>query len=72
MRPHGTSYAEHDLASAGFGPVTDDGYGVSYMIAGEEKLFFHISSLKSSHVTDSKRYARNIVDALHDMRRLFQ
>ena len=40
-------------AGGGFGPVADDGYGVSYIIAGEDTLFFHISSKKSSPVTVS-------------------
>ena len=35
-------------AGGGFGPVADDGYGVSYIIAGEDIVFFHVSSKKSS------------------------
>lgn len=35
----------------GFGPVADDGYGVSYIIAGEELIFFHISSKRTCHLT---------------------
>ena len=31
--------------------VADDGYGVSYIIAGEDVIFFHISSKKSCPVT---------------------
>lgn len=27
----------------GFGPVADDGYGVSYMVAKEDETFFHVS-----------------------------
>ena len=53
--PHGQTtkldLAKHpDCLSAGggFGPVADDGYGVSYIIAGEDLIFFHISSKKSS------------------------
>lgn len=38
-------------AGGGFGPVADDGYGVSYIIAGENLIFFHISAKKSSGVT---------------------
>ena len=41
-------------AGGGFGPVADDGYGVSYIIAGEDYLFFHVSSKKSSDVTVSQ------------------
>jgi len=38
-------------AGGGFGPVADDGYGVSYIIAGEDLVFFHISSKRSSSET---------------------
>lgn len=30
-------------AGGGFGPVADDGYGVSYIITGEDCIFFHVS-----------------------------
>lgn len=49
--PHGQTskmdlknHPECISAGGGFGPVADDGYGVSYIIAGEDLLFFHISS----------------------------
>jgi hypothetical protein len=35
----------------GFGPVTDDGYGVSYIIASDELVFFHVASKHSSKAT---------------------
>lgn len=38
-------------AGGGFGPVADDGYGVSYIIAGEDLLFFHISSKRGCDKT---------------------
>ncbi|XP_077976596.1 carnitine O-palmitoyltransferase 1, muscle isoform-like isoform X1 [Styela clava] len=37
----------------GFGPVADDGYGVSYIICHENTIMFHISSKVSSHETVS-------------------
>lgn len=40
-------------AGGGFGPVADDGYGVSYIIAGENLIFFHISNKMSSKQTVS-------------------
>lgn len=40
-------------AGGGFGPVADDGYGVSYIVAGEDLLFFHVSNKKSSSKTVS-------------------
>lgn len=55
----------------GFGPVTDDGYGVSYMIAGESRLFFHVSSKNSCKTTDSKRFSNRVMEALRDLKHLF-
>lgn len=45
-------------AGGGFGPVADRGYGVSYIIAGENQISFHISSKKSADntVRSSKLY----------------
>uniref|UniRef100_A0A023GNS8 carnitine O-palmitoyltransferase n=1 Tax=Amblyomma triste TaxID=251400 RepID=A0A023GNS8_AMBTT len=59
-------------AGGGFGPVADDGYGVSYLIAGEDHLFFHVSSKRSSPETDSLRFAKHIEQSLKDMRALFE
>ncbi|CAF2342078.1 unnamed protein product [Rotaria sp. Silwood2] len=55
----------------GFGPVAADGYGVSYIIATEDLIYFHISSNKSSPETDSKRFGKGIRQAMEDMRVLF-
>lgn len=58
--PHGQTskmdlnkHPECISAGGGFGPVADDGYGVSYIIAGEDLLFFHISSKNSCSTTVS-------------------
>jgi len=59
-------------AGGGFGPVADDGYGVSYIIAGEDTIFFHISSKRSCCETDSQRFGRTISRAMMDMRSLFE
>lgn len=76
--PHGQAnlidfrkHPECISAGGGFGPVADDGYGVSYIVAGEETIFFHISSKKSSPETDSDRFANSLKEALHDMKALF-
>ena len=55
----------------GFGPVADDGYGVSYMIAGESKVFFHVSSKRAASNTSSVRFAHAIATALDDIKALF-
>jgi len=62
---------EYVSAGGGFGPVADDGYGVSYIIAGEDTIFFHISSKRSSPETDSSRFAQTLRQALNDMRSIF-
>lgn len=38
-------------AGGGFGPVDDNGYGVSYIVVGEDILSFHISSKRSASNT---------------------
>jgi hypothetical protein len=57
--------------SGGFGPVASDGYGVSYMIAGEHNLFFHVSAKRTAGITDSARFTAHIHQALRDIRALF-
>lgn len=54
----------------GFGPVADDGYGVSYIIAGEDTIFFHISSKKSCPTTDSSLFGKEVYKALGDIKTL--
>lgn len=44
-------YPEFISGGGGFGPVADDGYGVSYIFASEDVIFFHISSKKSCPTT---------------------
>ncbi|UIZ23560.1 hypothetical protein KXD40_007671 [Peronospora effusa] len=55
----------------GFGPVAEDGYGVSYMIAGENMLGFHISSKKACPSTSSDKFADDIEQALADLKSLW-
>lgn len=55
----------------GFGPVVDDGYGVSYFMNGENKIFFHISSSKKAAHTDPSKFASEIEKAMEEMRSLF-
>lgn len=65
-------YPNHLGAGGGFGPVADDGYGVSYMIAGENTIFFHVSSKFSSSETNAQRFGNHIRQALLDLADLFQ
>ncbi|XP_049885922.1 carnitine O-palmitoyltransferase 1, liver isoform [Pectinophora gossypiella] len=58
-------------AGGGFGPVADDGYGVSYIIVGEETIFFHVSSKKSCPITSSSNFVKQIEGSLKDVQDLF-
>ncbi|KAM9783830.1 carnitine O-palmitoyltransferase 1, liver isoform isoform X1 [Syngnathus typhle] len=54
----------------GFGPVADDGYGVSYIIVGEDMINFHVSSKHSFKETDSHRFGAQIKKAMQDIMRV--
>lgn len=55
----------------GFGPVSDEGYGISYMFAGDNRLFFHISSKHSTSATNSKQFMDRLCESFADMKKLF-
>lgn len=55
----------------GFGPVSDKGYGVAYVIMNDTLTCFHVSSKRSCGATDSKRYMDNVFWALSEMKRVF-
>ncbi|KAK3853986.1 hypothetical protein Pcinc_039499, partial [Petrolisthes cinctipes] len=55
----------------GFGPVSDDGYGVSYMLPTEYNMFFHVSSKRSCSTTDSRKFADLLFKSMDDIRLLF-
>lgn len=65
-------HPEYISAGGGFGPVADEGYGVSYIVAGENHVFFHISSKCSSSATDSLRFGKHIIQALKDIRSMHE
>lgn len=51
--------------------MTKDGYGVSYIIQGENVILFHVSAFKSSPDTDAQRFALLIQKSLRDIKDLF-
>uniref|UniRef100_A0A8D3CZD5 Carnitine O-palmitoyltransferase 1, muscle isoform n=1 Tax=Scophthalmus maximus TaxID=52904 RepID=A0A8D3CZD5_SCOMX len=67
-----TKFPKYVGAGGGFGPVADDGYGVSYIIVGENLITFHISCKFSSADTDSCRFSQNIQKAMLDIQGLFK
>ncbi|KAM7372639.1 hypothetical protein PAMP_009792 [Pampus punctatissimus] len=58
---------EYISLGGGFGPVADDGYGVSYIIVGEDMINFHVSSKYSCSETDSHRFGAQMSKALQDV-----
>ncbi|XP_068922633.1 carnitine O-palmitoyltransferase 1, liver isoform [Petaurus breviceps papuanus] len=62
---------EHVSSGGGFGPVADDGYGVSYILVGENLINFHVSSKFSSPETDSHRFGAHLRQAMIDIITLF-
>lgn len=61
----------HCSASGGFGPVSRDGYSVSYIISADDLIFFHVSSVKSCEMTNTDRFGKNIFKAMNDIKLLF-
>ena len=72
-KAHASATLKQDLISAGggFGPVADRGYGVSYIVAGEDQITFHISSKRSADNTSSKEFREELVRSLQQMHQLF-
>nr|XP_032624460.1 carnitine O-palmitoyltransferase 1, brain isoform [Chelonoidis abingdonii] len=65
------NHPDYISAGGGFGPVDDNGYGVSYIIIGEDLIMFHVSCKFSGTETDAHRFGANIRTALLDLRALF-
>ncbi|XP_072128233.1 carnitine O-palmitoyltransferase 1, liver isoform isoform X2 [Mobula birostris] len=65
-------YPEYVSSGGGFGPVADDGYGVSYIMVGENLINMHISSKFSSPETDSHRFGKHFQQAMLDILALFE
>jgi hypothetical protein len=57
-------------AGGGFGPACDAGYGVSYSIAGEGELIFHVSSSKRAGTTSASRFTKSILETLMQMKQV--
>ncbi|XP_063798481.1 carnitine O-palmitoyltransferase 1, liver isoform-like isoform X2 [Pseudophryne corroboree] len=66
------NHPEYVSCGGGFGPVADDGYGVSYIIVGENLINFHVSCKFSGHETDAHRFGKHIRESLLDILSLFK
>ena len=69
MAPGAPEFQRAMSAGGGFSAVAEDGYGVSYSVAGEQELIFHVSSVrKGASRTSASRFTERIIEALADMR----
>ena len=64
---HPKDWDQFHTPNGGFGPVADDGYGVSYCVFGENMFYFNVSSKKAAPNTNSNVFLQRIFDALKDM-----
>uniref|UniRef100_A0A668TQW1 carnitine O-palmitoyltransferase n=1 Tax=Oreochromis aureus TaxID=47969 RepID=A0A668TQW1_OREAU len=64
------NHPEYVSCGGGFGPVADDGYGVSYCVLGENMINFHISCKHSCPDTDAHKFGTQIRQALRDLLKL--
>ncbi|KAJ3608003.1 hypothetical protein NHX12_025054 [Muraenolepis orangiensis] len=64
------NHPEFISCGGGFGPVADDGYGVSYSIVGENMINFHISCKHSCPQTDAHKFGDQVRKALGDLQDL--
>lgn len=51
--------------------MANNGYGVSYMLADSNHIFFHVSSKRSATNTDSDRFLERILTAFKDVKDIF-
>ncbi|KAF6734808.1 Carnitine O-palmitoyltransferase 1, liver isoform [Oryzias melastigma] len=64
------NHPEYISCGGGFGPVADDGYGVSYNFVGENVINFHISCKHSCSYTDAHKFGDQIRKAMNDLLQL--
>ncbi|KAL6095118.1 uncharacterized protein ACO6RY_16382 [Pungitius sinensis] len=64
------NHPEYVSCGGGFGPVADDGYGVSYCSLGEKMMNFHVTCKHSCPNTDANKFGGEIRKALRDLLQL--
>lgn len=69
--PNYGNFNDKLCSGGGFMAVAEHGYGVSYLFPNESRIFFHITSRKSSPETDTSRFGKLLYDSLDEIRALF-
>lgn len=70
--PNFPSFNDKLCSGGGFMAVADDGYGISYLFPSDQRIFFHISSRKSSPQTDTTEFGRLLFESLTEIKALFE
>eukprot|EP00211_Chloroparvula_japonica_P003854 CAMPEP_0119132870 /NCGR_PEP_ID=MMETSP1310-20130426/12483_1 /TAXON_ID=464262 /ORGANISM="Genus nov. species nov., Strain RCC2339" /LENGTH=790 /DNA_ID=CAMNT_0007123535 /DNA_START=42 /DNA_END=2411 /DNA_ORIENTATION=- len=65
--PKHTHTPNFHKVGGGFGPVTDDGYGVCYLFNDDDNVIVNLSAKTPAPNTDVNRFASNIESAYRDM-----
>ena len=52
--------------------MADDGYGVSYMVPDDTRVFFHISSKKYANKTDSVKFQKLLFESMSEMKEMYE
>jgi len=68
MRLNLQKYPNRVCAGGGFGPVAEKGYGLSYIITGEDLISIHISCKNSCPHTNSEMFANLVCESMIEMR----
>lgn len=61
---------ENCCMGGGFQAAFPEGYGVSYMIYGEDHIKFHVTSFRTNDSTSSAKMADAIVESMTEMKEL--
>ncbi|KAG5507112.1 hypothetical protein JKF63_05858 [Porcisia hertigi] len=64
LHPAGGGKLYHETPGFGFGPVSSDGYGISYCFCVNEVLYVTITSYKNCETTSSRTLGNHMVRAL--------
>lgn len=57
----------HPMQGGSFAPVSDDGYGVSYVLQGRDRVIVHVSANNKASNTSAQRMLERIQKALGEM-----
>jgi hypothetical protein len=69
--PNYQNFNDKLCSGGGFMAVAENGYGVSYLFPNDSRIFFHITSRRSSPETDTSRFGKLLYDSLDEIKALF-